>query len=85
MATCAAVSASLPATNPVRTRREDVRTRLGQGLSWSGFVLITVRGRGGHAKKKKKTCAAVLMQNSQLDVSCIGCHCEKLFIRPSAW
>lgn len=33
----------------------------------------------------REPCAAVLMQNSQLDVSCIGCHCEKLFIRPSAW
>lgn len=48
-------------------------------------VLITVLDQRSGKKKKKQLCAAVLMQSSQLDVSCIGCHCEKLFFSPSRW
>lgn len=51
------------------------------------FALITVRGRRWGKKRTSPLCwswmcAALLMLNSQLDVPCIGCHCEKLSFLP---
>lgn len=74
----------------------DCSCKTSKGKMWQHdlvcrFVLITVRGLGSGAKKKKKytpscqswVCAAVSTPNSQLNVSCIGCRREKLWFSSS--
>lgn len=47
------------------------------------FVLITARRLGSEQKQTPPRwswiCAAVLMRNSRVDVSCIGCHCTSFY------
>lgn len=56
--------------------------------TWTRFVILYwSQWRGTEVRKNSPPCqswicAAALMLNSQLDVSCIGCHCEKLSLLP---